>query len=390
MKKITLAIAAFAMILTVSSCCKKAPFNEIEGVATTNPAAFLKNDAQKEMLASLKDIKDGKLYKMEYTADYMLDELMAIGGAKSNEVLSGLVIKGLLDIPAAAPASGMEYGCSAFCVKSPEGDVLCGRNFDYAFTSAANVAVHNLACDAHESMCISAMPYLDVKKFVAGSLSDGTTDISVPAVGSIYCCLDGMNDAGLFIGVLSLRGGGAVQHDPEKADIMASLAIRLSLDKCSTVDEAVEIFKSYNFFADGEKSPYNYHFLIADASGKSVVVEYYRPDEEVPVEDASAKDWTINVIDADHVTNFYLTEPWYNYGVGQARYDTLHSTLEEKGRVMTEDECMDLLNAVHTDLNAEGGAITSNTQWSVVYNLTKKTATVCVDKDYENKLHFNL
>lgn len=390
MTKNTLTMIAAAMTIALSSCNDGDVFSDIDGVPSSNPAEFLLTDAQKETAATLRDIKDGHLYKMDYTADYKLDEIMENGGVKSNQELMAMVFKNLLNLQIEAPGSKPEFGCSAFCVKSPDGDVLVGRNFDYRFISSANITVHNLAAGAHESMCISAMPYLDTEKYIAGSLSDGTTDISIPAAASIYCCLDGMNDAGLFIGVLSLRGGGAVQHDPVKSDIMTSLAIRLSLDKCTTVDESVEIFRSHNFFADGEDSPNNYHFLIADASGKSVVLEYYRPGEEAPVENAKERDWTLNVLDEDHVTNFYLTESWRSLGVGQARYDSLHNTLADKNRVMTEDECMDLLNVVHTDLNSENGEITSNTQWSVVYNLTKKTATVCVDKDYDTKLHFSL
>lgn len=152
----------------------------------------------------------------------------------------------------------------------------------------------------------------------------------------------------------------------------------------------MEVFRSHNFFADGKNSDSNYHFLIADASGKSVVVEYYRPGEVPPLSDPSAKDWTMNLLDTDHVTNFYLSEGWRNVGGGKERYDKLHETLEKKNRVMTEDECMSLLDAVHTDLQSEGGDITSNTQWSVVYNLTKKTATICVDKDYNRKLPYRL
>lgn len=185
-----------------------------------------------------------------------------------------------------------------------------------------------------------------------------------------------------------MRGGGAVQHDSGKPNIVPSLAIRIALDECANIDEAVEMFRNHNFFADGEDSPNNYHFLIADASGKSVVVEYYRPGEEAPVKDAKARDWTLNVLDEDHVTNFYLTEGWQNLGVGQNRYDIIHNRLQEKQRILTEDEAMQLLQDVHQLLNPE--EITSNTQWSVVYNLTKKTATVCVDKDYETRLHFNL
>ncbi len=387
-KHVAFPIIALATLTAVQSCSSNNKFSEIEGIPSSNPATLLQTDAQKATAATLRDIKKGHLYTMENTADYKLKEILAQGGAKSSEDLILKVFKNLLNLPGDASASGMDYGCSAFCVKSPEGDVIVGRNFDYRFVSSANVAVHNLVPGAFESMCISAMPYLDEKVFVAGSLSDGTTDISVPTVASVYCCLDGMNDAGLFIGVLSLRGGGAVQHNPDKSDIVPSLAIRIALDECANIDEAVEMFRGHNFFADGEDSPNNYHFLIADASGKSVVVEYYRPGEEAPVEDAKAIDWTLNVLDEDHVTNFYLTESWRHLGVGQNRYDIIHSRLEEKQRVLTEDEAMQLLQDVLQLLNPE--EVTSNTQWSVVYNLTKKTATVCVNKDYETKLHFRL
>lgn len=379
-------ICLSAIACIVSSCDK-------DGDKTiTNPAAYLKNDEQQAMLATLKNMADGQLYSLEYSADYCLDEIMAGGGASSSVKLLGKSLPLLTTVPLGKATSGLDFGCSAFCVKSPDGDVLVGRNFDYRFVSASNVLVHNVAKDAlHKSVNISALPFIDKDTYVAGALSDGKTDLSVPVTASIYCCLDGMNDAGLFIGVLSLRGtGGAVQHEEGKSDIVPTLAIRLILDKCSNVDEAVEVFRAHNFFADGENSDSNFHFLVADADGKSVVVEYYRPGELPPLSEPAAKDWTLNLIDTDHVTNFYLSEEWWNFGRGQDRYDKLHEALESKNRVMTEDECMALLEAVHTELQSEDGDITSNTQWSVVYNLTKKTATICVNKNYKDKLPFTL
>lgn len=374
---------AITMLVALASCS-----DDNDSGTSPNSAAILKTQEQKASAATLRNVADGHLYTMDYYADYKIKELMAQGGAKSSLDLMNKVLSNLLDIPAQKSLQKMDFGCSAFCVKSPEGDVLVGRNFDFRFVSSANILVHNKACTTHESFCISALPYLDQEKYIAGSLSDGKTDLSVPVASSIYCCLDGMNDAGLFIGVLSLRGGGAVQRAQGKANIVPSLIIRLALDSCSTVNDAVDVFRNHNFFADGEDSEYNYHFLISDATGKSAVIEYYRPGEKAPVEKPNEKDWTLNVLDEDHVTNFYLTEGWTDLGVGQERYNTIHSTLEKKNRIMTEDECMDLLNAVHTDLKPN--EITSNTQWSVVYNLTKKTAIVCVDKDYKHKHHFKL
>ncbi len=372
-------------VCLLSSCCKG------ESATPANPACYLKNEDQKAMMSTLKNIADGHMYSVKYDANYCIGEIMESGGASSSAQLLGKVIPRLTTAPLSKAGGGLDFGCSAFCVKSPEGDVLVGRNFDYRFVSSSNVLVHNVTKGVRESICISALPFLDKDVYVTGALSDGKTDLSVPLTASIYCCLDGMNDAGLFLGVLSLRGtGGAVQHDTQKSDIIPTLAIRLALDRCSSVDEAVDIFRTHNFFADGENSDSNYHFLIADASGKSVVVEYYRPGEVPPLSDPSAKDWSMNLLDTDHVTNFYLSEGWRNVGGGKERYDKLHETLESKNCVMTEEECMSLLDAVHTDLQSEGGDITSNTQWSVVYNLTKKTATICVDKDYKHRLPYNL
>ena len=41
-----------------------------------NPAAYLKTDEQRASVATLTDVNDGKLYTMDYTADYQLDALL--------------------------------------------------------------------------------------------------------------------------------------------------------------------------------------------------------------------------------------------------------------------------------------------------------------------------
>ena len=44
------------------------------------------------------------------------------------------------------------------------------------------------------------------------------------------------------------------------------------LDKAATVDEAVELLSQYNIYFSGDV---DCHYLIADAAGKSVIVEYW-------------------------------------------------------------------------------------------------------------------
>ena len=43
---------------------------------SANPAAWLKTDEQRASVATLTDVNDGKLYTMDYTADYQLDALL--------------------------------------------------------------------------------------------------------------------------------------------------------------------------------------------------------------------------------------------------------------------------------------------------------------------------
>lgn len=350
---------------------------------SSNPAALLKTAEQKATVATLRNVCDGKLYKVDYHADYMLQKALNEGAGCSTQTLVGFIFDNLLNDPSQPSEAKIDAGCSAFCVRSPKGDVLCGRNFDYRYPSSANVLIDNKPVQKgdYRSLSIASMPFLDVKKYGAGSLSDGKTDISVVAAVP-YLCMDGMNDKGLFICVLSLKGGGgAFQDSPEKTDINSSVGIRKVLDRCSTVDEAIAAFAEHNFCAEGKtNSDANFHFLVADATGKTRIIEYIRPDGK--------DDWQMNLLDEDHVTNFYLSEGWNHIGVGRDRYEKIHNKLNEKNRILTEDECMELLDAVHSDLNPE--ELTSNTQWSVVYNLTKKTATVCIDKDYSRKFHFAL
>lgn len=377
MKKIFLTLIALAVMTACDDDEKGSPLP-----LSTNPASLLKTADQRATVATLRNVCDGKLYKVDYKADYLLAKALQEGAGTSSEKLVGFIFENLLNSPEKPAEAKIDAGCSAFRVRSPEGDVLCGRNFDYRFPSSANVLMDNnpVLKGDYRSLAIASMPFLD-QVYGAGSLSDGKTDISVVAAVP-YLCMDGMNDKGLFICVLSLKGGGgAYQDDPTKTDINSSIGIRKVLDRCSTVDEVITAFTEHNFCAEGKTdTDANFHFLVADATGNAKVLEYIRPEGQ--------EEWVMNILNEDHVTNFYLSKGWSDIGVGRDRYEKIHNKLNEKNRVLTEEECMELLDAVHSDLNPN--ELTSNTQWSVVYNLTKKTATICVDKDYTRKFHFAL
>ena len=83
-----------------------------------------------------------------------------------------------------------------------------------------------------------------------------------------FICLDGMNEKGVSIAVLTLDSK-PVHHHSGKPTIATTLAIRLVLDKAATTEEAVALLRGYDMFASSGR---DYHFYITDANGDDIAV----------------------------------------------------------------------------------------------------------------------
>ena len=354
-------------------------------LAGGQPAGLLRDRAQMKTVQSLKDLGEGRLYRMDYKADYRLQDFID-ADLNSKEAVQGGVAEMLLDfssmtssLPALRPA------CSAFQAVTPEGDVIYGRNFDYDFADGASLMVRTRPRGGYRSMSLVSMSHIGM---TGAQLADGETDLSM-LVAAPYAMMDGVNEKGFCISVLALTGGDcARQYNKEKHSIMTTVLMRLLLDRAATVEEALALCRQYNFFADGEqrrvpwRDKTNYHFLLSDASGRTVVLEYVREDGL-----KGKGPWVMNVIDARFVTNFYLAEGWRNVIRPDDRYPILKQRLSEKQGALTEAEAMALLREVCQKPSSPDDP---STQWSVVYNLTRRTATVCPAGDYSRSFTFSL
>ena len=117
--------------------------------------------------------------------------------------------------------------------------------------------------------------------------------------------------------------------------IITTVMIRAVLDKCATVDEAVEMLKTFDMHASANGC---YHLQIADADGNSVVVSYV--NDEMVVTDKKG--------DYQCATNFYLHKVPFKYEKqGMDRYEKLVERLTEKKGVLSVDEGMELLHYVN-------------------------------------------
>ena len=355
-------------------------------VLAGQPVQLLRNRQQARTVKSLTELEEGRFFRLDYKADYRLQDFIEADLA-SKEAVQGGVAQMLLDFSSmpAGSLAALRPACSAFQAVTPDGEVIYGRNFDYDFDDGSAIVMRTRPRGAYRSMTLVSMDHVGLS---GAQLSDGDTDLSM-LVAAPYAMMDGMNEKGLAVSVLALTGGGcACQYEEGKHALMTTVLMRLLLDRAATVDEALSLCRNYNFFADGEQrgvpsgDKTNYHFLLSDASGRSVVLEYVR--------DGGLKGngpWVMKVLEERCVTNFYLAEGWRSVIRPDKRYDVLLQTLAEKQAVMTESEAMALLQAVSQKASRRGDV---RTQWSVVYNLTRRTATICPAGDYSHPYSVSL
>lgn len=346
--------------------------------ASDNPAHYLKTEEQKASAASIEKLGDKGLYKMEYSADYRLDEVLKSGSRTSDDLLKFLLAEllGVENSQAALPS----FGCSAFAVRTKSSDRIFGRNFDYNQFDAGvegNAAVLMRVRPKEGYSSVGMVPGA-FAGFGTDSLCDGETDISNTALFP-FLIMDGMNEAGLAVSVLWLDEFPTSQDESGKYDITTTVALRLMLDRAATVEEAAKLLGDYNMWSAFPRA--SFHFLVADKTGAAKVLEY-------------DNDNVLHVFDANYVTNFYLNEDVQalittpsHHDHGLDRYNKIEARLKAASNVLSENEAMALLKDVSQKPGETG---TSNTRWSVVYNLSSLTAKVAAAQDYDNIFSFRL
>lgn len=382
-----LLVCSILMAMMMSSC-------ESTSKETQNPSAYITDSEKLAMLHSMKDLDGtGRLYEINYTADYKLDEVLSAGLTETTK-LFGYVAYLLYDIkPSAGANVQYDAGCSCFAVPdSKTSKYLMGRNYDYrhfnadktSYVPTSAILVHTAPQGGKKS--ISMVDGLNMG-YGKGFYTDGNTDLSL-LMGLPYAALDGINEDGFAIGVLALTEKQTNQQTG-KPRIGTTVAIRMLLDRASTVKEAIKMLSEYDMDMRGSGRS-NYHYFMADATGDYAIVEYTIPKgDSVPrVMEVFTGNDTLRC-----VTNFYVsptmigtTDGWGS-SHGKDRYETLRSTLFTNNYSLDEDQAMDLLEAVSQAPTEE---LTSQTQWSSLYNLTEKTLRLTILREYAKEYKFKV
>lgn len=305
-------------------------------------------------MAAIRQLDD-QLFALEYKADYGFSDFLQTGASSDGEVRDFIVQHLLNGVPMDFELP--KLSCSTFSAKLENGDSVFGRNFDEK--ACPMMVVTTRPKDGYASISMVNLSYIG---YTDTYLPDSVQN-SVLALAAPYVPLDGVNEKGLSAGVLFIASAPTNQ-DTGKVDITTTTAIRMILDRCATVDEAVEMLAQYDMHSSAEAC---FHIHIADAQGGSVVVEYVKDEMLVAHEKAA--------------TNFLFHPLAGVREIGRDRYEIMKKRLADNGGVFADmKDAMSLLDA------AKG----ERTNWSCIYNQTEPSLLLSVKKNYENLYTFTL
>lgn len=124
---------------------------------------------------------------------------------------------------------------------------------------------------------------------------------------------------------------------------------------------------------------------MADATGDFAIVEYNYTDTQ-----SKSSPVTMKVLTGEdryrYLTNFYVADEMKdrpkgknNSTHGLDRYNTLQNTLSHANYQLSEQEAMQLLSYVSQSPTED---FTSQTQWSSLYNLSDRSLSLAILREY--------
>ena len=301
-------------------------------------------------LASLRQVDDYPLYTMHYYGRYE-------GAISPAEVVGRLGSTARLkhEPPEQQPA----WACSLFAALGDEDNMLYGRNFDWEYSPA--LLLFTDPPDGYAAAAMVDIAYLGFESHArAGALIDLSLVQRRMLLDAPFLPFDGMNECGLAVGMAAVPGS-AMPYDPAKETIGSLRAIREVLDHACNVDAAIAVLQSYNVDMRGGPP---IHYLIADSTGRSILVEFYRSEMVVIPNQAP---WHL-------ATNFLRAAAGADPQGECARYDRINARLTETGGQIATQDALDLLEQVSQP----------STQWSIVYGTSSGNINVALGREYDD------
>lgn len=205
--------------------------------------------------------------------------------------------------------------------------------------------------------------------------------------------VDGINEKGLCTSIMALPKQAATQESG-KHKVGTTVIMRLWLDKCATVDEALELIADLDVRHDTAVGS-GYHYMVADANGDCAVVEFDKEDGWKTMIVRKPQDARYMLV-TNHLLSpkYYTTEPDPAVGNPHSRswwrYETATQYLSGHDGTLTFGQAQECLAQVHwKDLVWENGTV-EDTQYSNVYDQSAITLSLRNWNDYDKTVQFAL
>ena len=348
-------------------------------------------------IRSIEQVGENKyLYRMAYKAAYDLDDVISKDidcNAKLLDYVVGRIGKGLpLKIKSAQVADEdgktETMNCTTYQAAKADGTGFWfGRNYDF-FKNPTMVTISRPK-NGYASIGVSDMSHFGY------SLEKLPTSLvaSLSCLAAVYAPVDGINEKGLCTSILALPKQ-ASQQESGKHKVGTTIIMRLWLDRCATVQEALDLAATLDIRHDATVGS-GYHYMIADASGDCAVLEFDKEDgwKSMVVRKPADKDYML-------VTNHLLADKYYTTVPDEAvgnphskswwRYETVSEYLAARDGKLNLEEARECLALVHwKDLVWDNGMV-EDTQYSNVYDQSAITLDLRSWYDYENPVSFTL
>jgi len=328
----------------------------------------------------MQKIGDTTYRTIEYDGDYGFDEFLAQGGAKTElDYVQFILGRTGINLPLLNNnVEGVEFptpidACSAFSVQNENQDgYYFGRNYDWLNGTALTVITR----PENGYASISTVDTNMINLFFSGKswdelltsayhetiLNFELPDEIIKEI-AVFVPFDGINEKGFSISMNMVDYIIPVeQNDEGKVHLTITTLIRYLLDKVATVDEAIEVIKTkinmHNSYV---------HFVIADATGKSAVIEFKTDQNGTEV----------FVIDSPAASNYFLADDYelqennFDFLGGDERYEKILDRIAKKPAQSKKD--------VRNTLRAGNQ---HKTAWSIIYDQNNLEATYFIKNEF--------
>ena len=253
--------------------------------------------------------------------------------------------------------------CSVYTAAAND-TVIVGRNWDNENVGSIIINLY-FPANGYSSVSFSRAVDLDFPLNMDLEEIIGT-DLGKRLLLSPFYAMDGMNEHGLTVAVAGNRG---TTQKPllGKDPIYMPYLIRKILDQTKSVEEAVKLVDKYIPF-DLDQNSLNSHLMVADASGRSVILEYESDQWRIIESDKSWQVMTTKTI--FNVSDANLRDKCWRYkGISEALDKT-------KGAADW-----------HTGMRILQDVSQIGTTWSVVYSPTSKDLYFSVYQHWDTIYH---